>query len=896
MSLVHSLLRKVDPDRLISGKSWWIIATLAALAGLLFAATVLLMALGERSILKNVDMHDKFVSTNQLGKELDSLQRYIRLYEQNLWMYVAQGDSADLQATLQYQAKITESRLTIDSLFYSSERHYVTRITRLTDSAFAGGAHAIEISKLEGRGAALAELAQVEELQLFDNIAYLSNHLFRKEVKSLHQGIEADAVTARGSVRHTMSLLSGLAGIVFAFLIFVIVRTVRGVMHDRRAYHNLYEEQKKVTQFTRNLIDSSPVGYHSINKDGIIIEINQTEVEWLGYTREELIGKVHVSELYDAYNRARFETLFNNLKVQGSVKNIELNLMTKSNEVVPVLFNSKAIYDATGNFSHSISTVYNFTERKKLEDDLIAARQEAENANRLKQLFMANMSHEIRTPLNAIIGFGNLLGRSEQPPNLREYIQSIQISGNNLLAIVNDILDFEKISSGMFHKEQVEFDLPGLLHSVITMVHPSAAEKKLTLHLEPDPNLPEVVIGDPLHLTQVLVNLLGNAVKFTESGSVTLRARVWSGTDTDKPVRIRFEVADTGIGIPSSEFSRIFERFMQASGDTTRKYGGTGLGLALVKLIVEKLDGSVSLKSEVGKGSTFTVEIPFLQTEPGAGKESNTMIENVPVPDLSGYHILLVEDNPMNRRIAELNLIEFGLMVTQAENGREAMEILRTDPGAFDLILMDIQMPEMDGYSTTCAIRSELRLKDLPIVAMTAHILAGEREKVMACGMNDYLTKPVRHAELVKVLQRYLPGIWDAGALHEFSRGKTSNLREISSLFIHQLPIDLADLKIALQNKDYAKAAAISHNLRSTAGYTGFQASLGKVLLHIENEVRSPVPNHTLVEQLYAKLEHKGEKAVLILQREVCGEKQKTTLAFNDSLSGSTDRIPCHNE
>ena len=235
-------------------------------------------------------------------------------------------------------------------------------------------------------------------------------------------------------------------------------------------------------------------------------------------------------------------------------------------------------------------------------------------------------------------------------------------------------------------------------------------------------------------------------------------------------------------------------------------------------------------------------------------------------------------------------------MVTQAENGREAMEILRTDPGAFDLILMDIQMPEMDGYSTTCAIRSELRLKDLPIVAMTAHILAGEREKVMACGMNDYLTKPVRHAELVKVLQRYLPGIWDAGALHEFSRGKTSNLREISSLFIHQLPIDLADLKIALQNKDYAKAAAISHNLRSTAGYTGFQASLGKVLLHIENEVRSPVPNHTLVEQLYAKLEHKGEKAVLILQREVCGEKQKTTLAFNDSLSGSTDRIPCHNE
>lgn len=280
------------------------------------------------------------------------------------------------------------------------------------------------------------------------------------------------------------------------------------------------------------------------------------------------------------------------------------------------------MYDCDGNFTHSISTVYNFTERKKLEVELVAARQEAENAKRLKQLFMANMSHEIRTPLNAILGFSNLLVSARIDPELKEYVQSIQISSINLLSIVNDILDFEKIQSGMLRMEQIEFDLPGLLHSVITMLRSGAVNKGLTLELQTDAELPLMLVGDPLRLTQVLINLIGNAIKFTDHGSVVLRVNTLVRTGSEA-VTIQFEVEDTGIGIPVSEQNRIFQRFIQARSDTMRIYGGTGLGLAIVKLIVDLQQGVISLRSTEGKGSVFTVEIPF------------QMAMNVILPDIS---------------------------------------------------------------------------------------------------------------------------------------------------------------------------------------------------------------------------------------------------------------------
>lgn len=506
-------------------------------------------------------------------------------------------------------------------------------------------------------------------------------------------------------------------------------------------------------------------------------------------------------------------------------------------------------------------------EHKNLEEKLIAARHEAEAAHRLTKLVMANMNHEIRTPLNAILGFTNLLVRADLQPELKEYAGHIMTAGMSLLAIVKDILDFEKICSGVLRIDPVPFDLHELLQSIIMPIRSSAREKGLDLRLDAGTDLPRRLVGDPTRLTQVLSNLLGNAVKFTESGHVTLRVRLLPGPGDVR--LIRFEVEDTGIGIPEAKHRLIFEHFTQSSSGTTREYGGTGLGLAIVKMIVELQDGAISLNSEVGRGSTFAVEIPFQTAPPQQiAPEVAPLIEIDALPDLSGYHVLLVEDNVMNRRIAELHLREFGLEVTNAGNGREAVELLQVNPDKYDLVCMDIEMPEMDGYTATRTIRSELGLTDLPIVAVTAHVFAGERQKVIASGMNDYLTKPVGHQEVITLLLRYLSDFWNPDAMREYTFDKPDHIKEIAELFNRLFPQDLAILETALQQKDFAEVVSRAHNLRSTVSYAGFGASLGKFLQEIESQASVETPDPVVLLDLYTGLARDGNYAMWILQHE----------------------------
>ncbi len=657
--------------------------------------------------------------------------------------------------------------------------------------------------------------------------------------------------------------------VLFILLVIILVLTIRQRIYEHRDYQQLQEEQKKTVVSSKTVLDLLPIGYHSINKDGIIIEINQTELDWLGYSREEVVGKLSSNHLIEIPGQEIGIKIFKDLKEKGHVKNIQLNIITKSGQLIPALVTSNAVYDKEVQFSHSITTIYNFTERKKLEDDLIAARQDAENAHVIRQLFMANMSHEIRTPLNAILGFSNLLAQADLAPNLREYVQGMQVSGANLLVIVNDILDFEKIRSGMLRIEQVQFDLPGLLHSVVTMMRTSAEDKHLQLQLFADPSLPPVLLGDPMRLTQILGNLLNNAIKFTDQGSVSLHVQLLPPADQSDLIRIRFEVADTGIGINPTEHSRIFERFAQAGSNISRIHGGTGLGLALVKMLVELQHGTIQVFSEPGKGARFIIEIPYSAlsaTDLASPVEAKS---DQILPDLSAYHVLLVEDHSMGRRIAELYLLQFGLTITQAEDGPSAIKLLLTQPDAFHLVFMDIQMPKMDGYATTQLIRSSLGRKDLPIIAMTAHVLAGERKKVLTSGMNDYLTKPIEQKALTTVLLRYLTGFWDAQSVYNFTGHNPDNFLEIAELFIRQFPLELLDLHAALQKNDLPTVASVSHNLRSTTGYSGFQKSLGKTLLQIENAARGTSPNAVLLHQLYAKLKHDGDFALAILQNEI---------------------------
>jgi PAS domain S-box-containing protein len=381
------------------------------------------------------------------------------------------------------------------------------------------------------------------------------------------------------------------------------------------------------------------------------------------------------------------------------------------------------------------------TLKKKAEQEMVQARRIAEESAKAKEQFLANMSHEIRTPMNAIMGIVQLMQDMELNEKQREYLRTMNFAGENLLYIINDVLDLSKIESGKMPIERIEFNLPELVNQLINQVRYRAKEKKIELKYEIQPGVPPSVIGDPVRLNQVLLNLLSNAIKFTDKGHVSLT--IQKTGQKSKMVKLRFDVEDTGIGIPKEMRDQVFREFEQAHKGTARKYGGTGLGLAIVKRLVELQKGVVFLKSEAGQGSVFSVVLPFMigdGTKKKKGRKPAGVIES---EHIKGKRALLVEDNVLNQMVAQKFLEGFGLNVCLADNGMQAIEILKKEN--FDLVLMDIQMPEMDGYAATRFIREKMSdvKKRVPILAMTAHAIHGEEEKCLKAGMNDYISKPL---------------------------------------------------------------------------------------------------------------------------------------------------------
>jgi signal transduction histidine kinase/CheY-like chemotaxis protein len=490
-------------------------------------------------------------------------------------------------------------------------------------------------------------------------------------------------------------------------------------------------------------------------------------------------------------------------------------------------------------------------QQNQLIRQLDASEKKVREVSRVKENFMANISHEIRTPMNAVIGFTNLLKARNRDPEQAEFIDAISRSGENLLTLINDLLDLSKIEAGMMRIESVPFGVRELLSSVQTMFTEKIDQKRLHFSLVVDDSVPDLLRGDPVRLTQVLVNIIGNAIKFTDQGSIRLELSN-KGMEGDQ-VRLGFVISDTGIGIAPGRLPTIFERFRQAEDSITRKYGGTGLGLSIVKDLVSLQHGEIAVESEVGKGTTFSFVLPYQMPAAQPVRVVSPREPGIDYPDSRHIRVLVAEDNKMNQTLLKHLLTAWRLSFEIVDSGLAAVEKLQT--GAYDLVLMDIQMPGMDGYQATRLIRTNLKL-DIPVVAMTAHAFAGEREKSLNNGMNEYIAKPIDERELLGIIAKFTgmnsdgPGfekeaVSEAAAEFEFidlrymrgiSEGNKEYEKAVTEQFLEAVPLAITTLESSLPGRDLASIRRTAHSMRSDVAIMGLLDKLAHFLDVLEYE------------------------------------------------------------
>ena len=474
--------------------------------------------------------------------------------------------------------------------------------------------------------------------------------------------------------------------------------------------------------------------------------VNDKFCRLLGFTREELTGRnntsIHTGSNPPALYRAMRDAIYNGRVWQG-----EMCSPTKTGSLKWLATTIVPLKRPDGSVEEFISISTDVTQRREAEAALQKATAIAEAASRAKSDFLANMSHEIRTPMNAVIGMTRLALDTEDRDEQREYMQTVQSSANSLLSIINDILDFSKIEAGKLDMEKIPFSLRGTLGEALKGLATPAHEKGLELVLDVAAEIPEMLVGDPGRLRQVIVNLASNAVKFTERGEVVLRVGIEDNAATPEALKVRFAVVDTGIGIPAEKRAKVFESFMQEDTSTTRRYGGTGLGLAISSRLVGMMGGHIELDSEVGRGSTFSFAI-----ELGVAQGMAQGAARAPVGELAGRHALIVDDNTANRAVLTGMLVRWGMQVRNVESGHAALVALENAPA--DVVLLDARMPGTDGFETAEAI-----LRDCPPtrMAMLSSIgLKGDAARCRAAGITGYLTKPIDRDELLAMLERML--------------------------------------------------------------------------------------------------------------------------------------------
>lgn len=515
-----------------------------------------------------------------------------------------------------------------------------------------------------------------------------------------------------------------------------------GTITDINHLKELEEKSKNNEELLRSINQNiTEAIYRSTTNEGLIY-INKSFIDMFGFSSYEEAIKTPIYDLYESH-RDR-DMVINELLQFKTIHNKEVLLRKKSGETFWGLISTICIENENGNFYFD-GAIRDISSIKQIEEQLIHAKELAEAAAKAKGLFLSTMSHEIRTPMNAVIGIANLLLNENPSKEQLESLHTLKFSAESLMYLINDILDFSKIDAGKIELENTEFNLTQLLVNIRQSFLSKAEEKGLKFHLQIDSEIPQVLIGDPIRVAQIITNLVSNAIKFTDAGEIYLEALIKDKSNENS--QIYFSIRDTGIGIHPDKIPYIFEHFIQASSDTTRKYGGTGLGLAITQKLIELFDSHISVESKLGAGTKFFFELKFSNSD-----QLNLVIEpkkQLKIEPLTGMKILLVEDNDINTFVVVRFLKKWNISYDVAQNGAIAVDF--HNKNKYDLILMDLQMPVMDGYEATIAIRQ--KDKKTPIIALTANAFSDIKQKVLEVGMNDYVTKPFDPEELYKKIK-----------------------------------------------------------------------------------------------------------------------------------------------
>ena len=611
---------------------------------------------------------------------------------------------------------------------------------------------------------------------------------------------------------------------------------------DNTARKLVEAEQKKLDQrlrdqqfYTRSLIESNIDALMTTDPAGIITDVNKQMEALVACTRDELIGAPFKDYFTDP---ERAEAGIKLVLGQKKVTDYELTACSHDGKKTVVSFNATTFYDRGRKLQGVFAAARDVTERKRVELELQLAKSAAESASRTKSDFLASMSHEIRTPMNSIMGIADLLAKTTLTAEQNKYVQIFRRAGDNLLNLINDILDLSKVEASQLELERTSFLLNDLLEKVAEMVATRAQEKGLTLVCEVAPGVPAHLVGDPTRLQQVLLNLIGNAIKFTETGEVSVRVT----SDGDSSAPTCFTVRDTGIGIPIEQMGRVFERFTQADSSMTRRFGGSGLGLTISKRLVEAMGGRIWADSVVDQGSVFSFAVPF-EIWTGATHGVSPLVHSDSDTPLRPLRILLAEDSPDNCTIAIAYLEDTPYKVDVAETGAMACEMFALNH--YDLVLMDRQMPIMDGLTATRTMRAWEQTNHrtpTPIIALTASALKGDREKCLAAGCTAFLTKPIKQDVLLQAIKEHslaLASSTDESVVsYPVVVPTHSRLAAQIPMFLLNRRRDVVTMLAALLRGDFELVARLGHSMKGAGASFGFQ-SITDLGASIETEAAS---------------------------------------------------------